>query len=125
MNWPGAAERLADLSGREPWCIVFPAERHQRAGAWAHLLAETLRWPVVGVGLRNRSHYRPLTRDQRQELGRCPRLLIVDAAIRSGKTLQSLVGVLRSERGLAVKELAAFYAFDGLFDAPVRTWRRA
>lgn len=113
-----AAERLADLSGSEPWCIVFPAERHRRAGAWARLLAETLRWPIVKVGLKNRRHYRPLTGQQREELAKCPRALIVDAAIRSGKTLQSLVGVLRSERRIALKGLTALYAFDGLFDEP-------
>jgi hypothetical protein len=44
--------------------------------------------------------------------------MIVDAAIRSGKTLQSLVGVLRSEQRVAVKEIATLYAFDGLFDEP-------
>jgi hypothetical protein len=70
----------------------------------------------VKVGLKNRSHFRPLTKKQREELASYPRTLIVDAAIRSGKTLQSLVGVLRSDRRVEPKEVVAFYAFDGLFD---------
>ncbi len=113
-----AANRLADLSDRDSWCIVFPAERHQRAGAWAELLAETLHWPVVKVGLKNRMHYRPLTKAQRRDLAKYPRALIVDAAIRSGKTLQSLVGILRAEERLSIKEFLAFYALDGLFNEP-------
>ena len=113
-----AAIKLADLAGGDPWCIVFPAERHQRAGAWAELLAENLNWPIVRVGLKNRAHYRPLTNSQRLALGRCPRALIVDAAIRSGKTLQSLVGILRKDSHLSIKVSIGFYAIDGLFDKP-------
>ena len=45
-------------------------------------------------------------------------MLIVDAAIRSGKTLQSLAGILRAGERLPIKEVVAFYALDGLFNEP-------
>ena len=44
--------------------------------------------------------------------------MIVDAAIRSGKTLQSLVGILRKDSHLSIKVSIGFYAIDGLFDKP-------
>lgn len=109
---------LYDLSDRGPWCLVYPASRFRRAGVWAELIAGALGWTIVKIGLESRTHYRPLTTDQRRALGKCRRAVIVDAAIRTGKTLQSLVGVLRDGSVPAVTEIAAFYAFDGLFREP-------
>jgi hypothetical protein len=120
-----AAACLADLRDRGPWCLVYPAERFRRAGAWADLLAETLRWPIVRVGLETRAHYRPLTVAQRQQLAKYPHALVVDAAIRSGKTLQSLVSILRDRSNSPAREIVAFYAFDGLFGDPRRALERA
>lgn len=75
------------------------------------------------VGLRNRVHYRPLTPAQRGALARYPRALIVDAAIRSGSTLRSLVTLLRPDGRPVAGDLAAFYAIDGLFDESRATLR--
>ena len=111
-----AAICLSDLVERGPWCLVFPAVRHQRAGAWAELLADRFGWPIVKVGLKKHLHYRPLTSAQRSAVARHPRALIVDAAIRSGKTLQSLVSLLRPDGRPHNLEITAFYAIDGLFD---------
>jgi adenine/guanine phosphoribosyltransferase-like PRPP-binding protein len=113
-----AADRLKDLQARGPWCLIYPAERSKRAGTWADLISTALRWPVVKVGLKTRTHYCQLTPKQRQELAKCPRALIIDAAIRTGKTLQSLVHLLRAELNPPVCEISAFYAFDGLFSEP-------
>ena len=66
-------------------------------------------WPIVKVGLKSRTHYRPFTAGQRRELAKCPRALIVDAAIRTGKTLQSLVGLLRTGPRPPANEVVAFY----------------
>jgi hypothetical protein len=110
-----AAERLKDLRTQGAWCLVYPAERHMRAGAWAELLSTALRFPVVKIGLKARMHYRQLTDEQRQQLSRCPRALVVDAAIRTGKTLQSIVNLLRTAPNHPDYQVAAFYAFDGLF----------
>ena len=38
-----AAICLSDLVERGPWCLVFPAVRHQRAGAWAESLGGQIR----------------------------------------------------------------------------------
>jgi len=113
-----ATENLADLTDRGRWCLVYPAERHQRAGAWAELLRTTLRWPVVGVGRRASAHFRQLTELQRCHIAESPRVVVVDAAIRTGKTLRSIVSALRRGPRPIVDEIFAFYAFDGLFQRP-------
>jgi hypothetical protein len=119
-----AVDRLADLGEQGPWCLVYPAERYKRAGAWAALLAEALGWPVVKIGLKDRTHYRRLTYAQRRALARCSRALVVDAAVRTGKTLQSLVGMLRGGANPSARNIVAFYAFDGLFEEPRKELER-
>jgi adenine/guanine phosphoribosyltransferase-like PRPP-binding protein len=113
-----AAARLSDLAASGPWCLVYPAERFRRAGAWANLLAEKFGWPVVRVGRKNCTHYRQLTLAQHRALDKCPRAVVIDAAIRTGKTLQSLVGVLRASLQSTTGALVAFYALDGLCQRP-------
>jgi hypothetical protein len=120
-----AADRLKDLRARGPWCLIYPAERSKRAGAWAELISTAFRWPIVKVGLQARTHYRQLTPSQRDELAKCPRALIIDAAIRTGKTLQSLVHLLRSDPSPPACEIASFYAFDGLFSEPREALERS
>ena len=63
-----AAIKLADLAGGDPWCIVFPAERHQRAGAWAELLAKNLIGPLFNRA-QEQGALSPLTNSQRLALG--------------------------------------------------------
>src|SRR5262249_11689283 len=76
-----AVENLGALRDRGPWCLIYPAERSKRAGAWAELIATLLQWPVVKIGRKVRTHYRQLTVGQRRALAKCPRALVVDAAI--------------------------------------------
>lgn len=110
-----ALASLRDLSKLGQWCLVYPASRFKRAGAWAELIAQVFGWPIVKVGFESCNHYRPLTADQRRALAKCRRAVIVDAAIRTGKTLQSLISLLRGGPVPAVSDVKAFYAFDGLF----------
>jgi hypothetical protein len=110
-----AVANLEELAKRGPWCLMYPAERSRRAGAWAELIATALQWPMIAIGRKARIHYRQLTGGQRRSLAKYPRALVVDAAIRTGKTLQSIVELLRSGDNPPPCEIAAFYAFDGLF----------
>ena len=112
-----AKEHLRDLAeAGNSVAIVYPVERHQRAGRWAKEIGKAMGWPVVAVGWRDQRHYRSPTPKQRWRLSRYTRLVIVDAAIRSGKTLQSLVECLRPKSGKARREIHAFYAWNGLFE---------
>jgi hypothetical protein len=111
-----ALRALADLASRGTWCLVYPATKHKRAGAWAELIATMFRWPVLKVGRRSCAHYhQPLTPAQQRALAKWPRALVVDAAIRTGTSLRSLVEVIRTAELPKVKEIGTLYAFDGLF----------
>jgi adenine/guanine phosphoribosyltransferase-like PRPP-binding protein len=108
-----AAAGLRDLQSAGPWCIVYPAARHQRAGALAEALHAELGWPIVEVGRKNQKHFHGLTADQAEKLATHGRVVVVDAMFRTGKTLQSLVHVLKKRKIPLVKEIVAFYLFDG------------
>jgi len=111
-----ALSALEPLAARGPWCLVYHAARHQRAGAWATLIAKVFGWPIVKVGHKSCAHFQPIEKAQHRALTKSPRMLVVDAAIRTGKTLNSLVALIRRARLPADGEIASFYAFDGLFD---------
>lgn len=115
-----AIERLAHLPLSGRCCLVYPAERSQRAGKWARLIGKALDWPVVAVGQANRKCFQPLTAKQRQHLSQFDVAVVVDAAVRTGNTLRSFVQLLKCTEKPVVQRICGFYAFDGLFEADRR-----
>jgi hypothetical protein len=112
-----ARECLADLQHpAKKTIIVYPRERHQRAGRWGKDVSMEFGWPVLSVGWKDQPYFRKLTTKQRLRLTHYERVIVVDAAIRTGKTLQSLVNCLRALPQSTCQEIQAFYAINGLFE---------
>jgi hypothetical protein len=99
------------------WCIVYPLERRQRAGRWADLLASRFDLDIVPAGVSRVTGFRHLTDSQLEAVRLHDGVLIVDAAIRTGQTLKSLLYVLRESKCVPADRIASLYAMDGLSDA--------
>jgi hypothetical protein len=109
-----AAANLRELESAGPWCLVYPAARYRRARELAKAIQAELGWPIVEIGQRNQKHFSGLSGNQAERLAtKGGRAVVVDAMFRTGKTLQSLIHVLK--KNSFVKDIAAFYVFDGSF----------
>lgn len=111
-----AVGALTDLRETGKWCIVYPAGRFKRAGIWAELLAASLHWDVMPVGLADRNQFRPLTDMQCEKLRSFAGIAVADAAIRTGETLRSFVYLARLACGKTT-HMIGLYAFDALTKA--------
>lgn len=112
----GAVQQLGDFSRSGRSCLVYPRSRHRRAGALAQLLGDALGWSVIPVGLPVAEHYWSISEAQTRELSKADQIFIVDAAIRTGKTLELFASVLKSCGECATSKLHSFYVFDGMSD---------
>ena len=112
-----AIERLAHLPLHGRNCLVYPAERSQRAGRWARLIGKALDWPVVPIGQANRKFLQPLAAKQRKYISQFDSAVVIDAAVRTGDTLRSFVQLLKYTGKPVLQRVCGFYAFDGLFEA--------
>ena len=116
-----ATQCLANISLIRRWCLVYPAERSQRAGRWAQLIGNRMGWPVISIARSHRKYLQPLRANQRRDFSHFDGAIVVDAAIRTGDTLRSMVQLLRQPDKPIVQTVCGFYAFDGLFESHRRT----
>jgi adenine/guanine phosphoribosyltransferase-like PRPP-binding protein len=112
-----ATQCLTNISPKRQWCLVYPAERSQRAGRWAQLIGNRMGWPVISIARSHRKYLQPLDRNQRKHLNQFDGAVVVDAAIRTGDTLRTFVQLLRQPDKPIVPTVCGFYVFDGLFES--------
>src|SRR5262249_25096212 len=92
------ASALRELAGGPGCCLVYRAAKGDRAGVWARALAEALGRPAIPIGTGD-SHFLAISHQQKQQLAGCRRLVVVDAAIRTGRTLAAALARLRNDGG--------------------------
>lgn len=94
-------------------CVIYSQDKQGRAGVWAKHLAAALNLPLVPVGTHGKDALR-VTEEQRRELAKHTRAILVDAAIRTGKNLAVMMHLLRDAEGAPIQEVVPFYALNGL-----------